>query len=326
MMKRVRAALAAFDRYQQEHAWLGFPLAVVKKFGDDNAANLAAVIAWNALAAIFPLLLVLVTVLGIFLHGDPHLQTRILNSALAEFPVIGTSLKQNVNALDRAGFGLVIGLVGSFLGARGVAGAAQTALNTVWEIPYTRRPGFPMSALRSVAMVAVLGVGIVGTTTLAGFGGGTGSIGAGLRIGAIAIAFALNVLVFSLTFRLAVAPEISWRQLWLGAFLTALAWQVLETLGGYIVAHDVKNMSAIYGTFALVLGLMSWLYLQSQLTLYAVEADVVRSRGLWPRTMIGGGRNRKDETALKAYATAEERRADQTVDVSFEPPTAGNAT
>lgn len=315
----LKNAMARFDAYQQRHSWLGFPLAVVKKFNDDNAGNLAAVMAWNAMAAIFPLLLVLVTVLGIALHGDPHLQKTILNSALAEFPVIGTSLHQNINSLNKVGFGLAVGIIGSFLGARGVANAAQTSFNSVWEVPYERRPGFPMNALRSIAIILVLGIGIIVTTTLAGFGGGTGTLGAGVRIAAIAVALVLNTFVFLVAYRLAVAAEVGWRDLRLGAILTAIGWQILQTAGSYIVAHDVKNMSAIYGTFALVLGLMSWLYLQCQLTVYAAEVDVVRARGLWPRTFLGAGRTQVDERALESYADVEERRPDQDVDVTFQP-------
>jgi membrane protein len=317
-MKKIKALINAFDSYQQGHRWLGFPLAVVKKFNDDNAGNLAAVMAWNAMLAIFPLLLVLVTVLGIALHGNPHLQTKILNSALGEFPVIGTSLHQNINALNKVGFALIVGIIGSFLGARGVANAAQTAFNSVWEVPYERRPGFPMNALRSLGIIVVLGLGIIATTTLAGFGGGTGTLGAGVRIAAIAIALVLNGLIFLVAYRLAVAKEVGWRDLWLGAALTAIIWQILQTAGSYIVSHDVKNMTAIYGTFALVLGLMSWLYLQCQLTLYAAEIDVVRARGLWPRTFLGSGRTPVDEDALESYANVEERRSDQNVDVTFD--------
>jgi YihY family inner membrane protein len=264
---------------------LGFPLAVVKKFGDDSAGNLAAVIAWSAMLAVFPLLLLLITVLGIVLRNDESLQHRILQSALVEFPVIGQQLQMNINSLNRSGIGLIVGLVGTFLGTRGVANALQNALNTVWGIPRERQPGFPWNAMRSLAIVLVLGIGLIVTATLSGFGGGTGAIGAGLRIAAIAVAFALNVVVFSVVFRLAVV-EIAWKDLWLGAFLTALGWEALLTVGGYLIAHDVKNMSAVYGTFALVLGLMSWLYLQAEITLYAVEIDVVRVQRRWPRSMV----------------------------------------
>jgi membrane protein len=283
-MTGIRALLARFDGYQQSHAVLGFPLAVVKKFGDDSAGNLAAVIAWSAMLAVFPLLLLLITVLGIVLRGDESLQHRILQSALVEFPVIGQQLQMNINSLNRSGVGLIVGLIGTFLGTRGVANALQNALNTVWEIPRERQPGFPWNAMRSLAIVLVLGIGLIVTATLSGFGGGTGAIGAGLRIGAITVAFALNVVVFSVVFRLAIV-EVAWKNLWLGAFLTALGWEALLTVGGYLIAHDVKNMSAVYGTFALVLGLMSWLYLQAEITLYAVEIDVVRVQHRWPRSI-----------------------------------------
>jgi membrane protein len=284
-MTGVRALLARFDRYQQSHATLGFPYAVVKKFGDDSAGNLAAVIAWSAMLAVFPLLLLLITILGIVLRNDPDLQRRILKSALVEFPVIGQQLQTNIKSLNRSGAGLIVGIIGTFLGTRGVANALQNALNTLWEVPRERQPGFPMNALRSLAIVLVLGIGLIVSASLSGFGGGTGAIGAGFRIGAIAVAFAVNVGVFSVVFRLATV-EVAWKDLWLGAFLTALGWEALLTLGGYLIAHDVKNMSAVYGTFALVLGLMSWLYLQAELTLYAVEVDVVRVHRRWPRSMV----------------------------------------
>lgn len=315
----MKRALARLDEFQQRTPWLAFPLAVVKKFGDDSAGNLAAILAWSAMAAIFPLLLVLVTVLGIVLRHDASLSTRIVNSAFVQFPVIGKQIRENVHSLDRVGFGLVIGLVGTFLGARGVASAAQNALNSVWEVPKDRRPKFPWNQLRSITLVLVMGIGIIVTTTLSGLGGGAGGIGIGLRVGALLGAFALNVLLFSLTFRLATAPEVQWHDLWLGAFLTAIVWQILQTLGGFIVAHSLKNMSDVYGTFALVLGLMSWLYLQAQLTLYAIEADVVRARGLWPRTFFGNGTTDVDKQALTSYGKVEERMPEERVDVDFEP-------
>jgi membrane protein len=315
----MKRALARLDNFQQRTPWLGFPLAVVKKFGDDSAGNLAAILAWSALAAIFPLLLVLVTVLGIVLRHDTSLSTRIVNSAFAQFPVIGKQIRENVHSLNRVGPGLIIGLIGTFLGARGVANAAQNALNSVWEVPKDRRPKFPWNQLRAVALVLVMGIGIILTTTLSGLGGGSGSIGAGLRIGAILTAFALNVLLFSFSFRLATAPEVAWHDLWLGAFLTALVWQILQIIGGFVVAHNLKNMSDVYGTFALVLGLMSWLFLQAQLTLYAIEADVVRARRLWPRTFFGAGTTDVDQKALTAYGKVEERIPEEQVDVDFEP-------
>jgi membrane protein len=316
----VKRRLGVVDRFQQRHPWIGFPVAVVKKFGDDQAGNLAALIAYYAFFSVFPLLLVLVTVLGIVLRNDPSLQHKILNSALTEFPVIGTQLKSNVHSLNRTGVGLAVGLLGTFWGARGVANAAQNAFNSVWEVPYKDRPGFPWNQLRSIAMIGVVGLGVIVTTALSGISGGTGGLGIGLRIAAIAVALVLNVGLFWLGFRLATAKAVATRELFLGAVLAAVVWQMLQEAGGYIVGHELKNASNVYGMFGLVLGLLSWLYLQAQFTLYAVEIDVVRHRQLWPRALVPPPLTHGDARAYRAYADVEERRPPQDVDLAVNEP------
>src|SRR4051812_23321579 len=139
-MNKVKSTLRSVDEFQQHRVWLAFPVAVWKKFGDDQAGNLAALVAYYAFVALFPLMLVLVTVLSIVLKNDPGLQQRLLNSALAQYPVIGDQLK-SIGPLHESGLALVVGLLGTFIGARGVATAMQNAMNAAWEIPYARRPG-----------------------------------------------------------------------------------------------------------------------------------------------------------------------------------------
>lgn len=312
--------LRKFDEFQQRHRVLGFPLAVVKKFGDDHAGNLAALIAYYAFFSIFPLLLVLVTVLGIVLHNDPSLQHRIVSSALVDFPVIGDQLKNNVGSLNKTGAGLIIGLIGTFWGARGVANAAQNAFNSIWEVPYKDRPGFPFNQLRSVAMIGVVGVGVLVTTGLSAVGGGSGGVGAAIRVGAIALSLVLNALLFWLGFRLATAKTVETQELLLGAVLAAIVWEVLQAVGGYLVSHQLKNSSGVYGVFGLVLGLLSWLYLQAQFTIYAVEVDIVRQRKLWPRALLAPPLTKGDERAYEAYAEVEKRRDPQDVDLDINEP------
>lgn len=280
--------VSAVDAFQQRHRALAFPIAVWRKFSDDQAGNLAALVAYYAFLSTFPLLLVLVTVLGMVLSGSPRLQQDVLNSALTEFPVIGTQLRANVHSLGRSGAGLAIGLVFTFLGARGVANAMQNAMNEVWGVPRRARPGFPASWIRSFALIAVIGLGVVVTTVLSGAGSWSGHtfLGAWGRVLVVAVSFVLNVGLFWLGLRTATAAQVSWRELRVGAFLSALAWQALQYLGGYVVAHSLRHASELYGTFGLVLGLLAWFHLQAQLTLYAVEADVVRSRKLWPRSLF----------------------------------------
>lgn len=258
-----------------------------RKFSDDQAGNLAALIAYYSFVSLFPLLLVFVTVLDIVLGSHPTLRDQVLSSTFAQFPVIGPQLKSKVNSLNQTGFALAAGLILSLLGARGVAGAVQNALNSVWDVPQDQRPGFPWSLLRSIAMIVAVGLGVTATSLLSGLAAGSGHIitGAGAHLATIAVSLLVNIGVFWLGFRLATARAVATRQLFPGALLAAIAWQVLQLLGGYIVGHQIAHSSSLYGGFAVVIGLLAWLYLQAQITLYAVEATVVRARRLWPRSL-----------------------------------------
>src|ERR1700722_1157814 len=124
-MSGIKQYLSAADQFQQRWPPLAFPVAVWSKFKDDRAGNLAALIAYYAFAALFPLLLVLVTVLNIVLKSDPSLQASVVNSAVSQYPVIGPEIQHNLGSLPATGLPLVIGLVLLLLGARGVAGAVE---------------------------------------------------------------------------------------------------------------------------------------------------------------------------------------------------------
>ena len=296
------------DALQRRYPWLGFPVAVGKKFADDNAHSLAALIAYFAFVSIFPLLLVLVTVLDIVWHGDAALRHRLLNSALDSFPVIGPELRSSASPLKETGIALIVGLATAVLGGTRVAAAAQNALNSAWMVPFSDRPRFTRNQLRNLAFVAVVGLGVVVSSFLAGAVGGSGHVltGAGARAGASAIALAVNVFVFWAAFRLATSSTVVTRDLRLGALVAAVAWQALQLLAGFFAAHVLARSSSLYGTFGIVLGLLTWLYLQAQITMVAIEIDVVRARGLWPRS-LRSPLTAQDMTAYRLYARAEQR-------------------
>jgi membrane protein len=314
-MNMLKRAIHAADVLQQRHAWLAVPVAVWKKFGDDQAGNLAALIAYYSFVAIFPLLLVLVTVLNIVLKNDPGLQHRLLSSALGHYPVIGQQLGQ-ISPLTQTGLPLVVGLLGTFFGARGVATTIQNALNTVWEVPFARRPGFLWSLLRSFGLMVVIGLGLIGTTILSGAAGRL--FGPGATVAAVAVALVLNIGVFWLSFRLGTAKEIGWRQLRLGAVIAGVIWQILQYVGTYFVSHQLAHASPVYGTFAVVIGLLAWLYLEAELTLYAVEINVVLAYRLWPRSVAPPPYTEQDRKAFQLYAQMEERSKNE--DVAVEDP------
>jgi membrane protein len=308
------------DHAQQGRPWLAFPVAVWKKFGDDQAGNLAALIAYYGFAALFPLLLVLVTVLDIVLRSNPGLKEQVLDSAFGQFPVIGPQLQQNVHGLNETGPALAIGIILTFFGARGVASAAQNALNTVWGVPMFRRPGFPWSMLRDIALILAVGIGLLVTTTLSGVAASAAkSLGAGGQVAAIVVSLILNIGVLWYGFRLATAKEIGTREMLPGAVLAAIVWQILQLIGTSLVTHTLSHSSSLYGVFGIVLGLLAWLYLQAQFTLYAVEANVVAARRLWPRSLAPPPLTAEDQRALDMYAKSQERRPEQDIQSTFTP-------
>ena len=287
-MSGIKQPLQAADRFQQRSPALGFPVAVWSKFKDDRAGNLAALIAYYAFAALFPLLLVLVTVLNIVLKSDPSLQASVVNSAVSQYPVIGPEIQHNLGSLPATGLPLVIGLVLLLLGARGVAGAMQHAMFEVWGIAEESRPKFLMSQLLGLTLVFTIGIGLIVTSFLSGVAGGVGHLISGtvVHVAAVLVSLVLNVGVFWLGFRIATAFLVRWRDLRTGAVIAAVCWQVLQLVGGYVVGHQLHRASELYGTFGIVLGLLAWLYLEAEVTLYAAEVDAVLARHLWPRSIM----------------------------------------
>ncbi|HVT66156.1 MAG TPA: YihY/virulence factor BrkB family protein, partial [Trebonia sp.] len=182
---------------------------------------------------------------------------------------------------------LAIGVLLLLFGARGVARSMGNAMQEIWGIAEADRPRFPLAQLGGIALVLVIGLGFTVTTFLSGLASGAGQVlgGAGSTVGAVAVALALNFCVFWLGFRIATGFRVGWRDLRTGAALGAVCWQVLQYAGGYVVSHQLRRASELYGTFGIVLGLLTWLFVQAEVTLYAAEVDVVRARRLWPRSV-----------------------------------------
>jgi membrane protein len=321
--------LDAVDGYQRSHRWLGFPIAVVYKFFDDQGSYLAALIAYYGFLSLFPLLLLLVTILGFALDGNPDLQADLFDSALAQFPVVGTQLRENVHSLTGSGAGLAIGIVVLLYGCLGVAGAMQNAFNRAWAVPHHRRPNPIVARLRSLLLLLVLGAGVLVTTVLAALTTGADAygadIGGALRMGAVVLAVLANVGLFTIAFRVLTAAEIATRDLLVGAVVAAVGWQAMQILGTYFVTHSLKGTQEAYGVFGLVLGLIAWIYVLALLTVLATEINVVASRRLWPRALLTPFTDSveltgADERAYTDYAGSEARKGFEVIDVGFEKP------
>jgi YihY family inner membrane protein len=303
-----------FDCYQQHHRWLAISMAVVKKFGDDSAGSLAALVAYYAFVSLFPLLLVMTTILGFVLHGNPGAQQDVEKSVLGQFPVIGDQIK--VHALTGRVSSLLIGLIVSLLGALGVTSAAQNAFDQVWAVPRKVRANFLKSRLRGLTLFAVLGILFLIATISTGLTSGIhGPLG---KVAAILIGLAVNLALFTAAFRFLTSDTVPTRHLWVGVAFAAVLWTALQFFGGIYINHVVRHASAVGEQFALVIGLLLWLHLGAQMTLYAAEINVVLTRRLYPRSLFGPPAEPADEKTLTALAKVEERSDVEQVDVHFD--------
>jgi membrane protein len=314
----LRRAYSAFDAFQARHAALAIPLAVRQKYSEDQGSYLAAAITYYAFFSVFPLLLVLTTSLGFVLHGHPHLQQRILSSAVGQFPVIGHELK--ANALSGNALALALGIAGAVWAGMGAVLAVENALNQIWGVPFTRRPAALVARLRALVLLVVLGDGLIAATVVAGVSTVGGRYGTAWKIGATLVSLALDFGLFWVGLRVLTADDVSWSDLRVAAGVAAVGYACLQLLGGYYVGHVVAKASDVYGTFALVIGLLSFIYLAVHIGLLAVEGSVVVSRTLWPRSfsvIFEEPPTAGDVAALTQQGKTAERRHDEVIDVRF---------
>jgi YihY family inner membrane protein len=283
------------DETQGRIPALSFPVAVVKKFGEDDAGHLAALIAYFGFFSIFPLMLALTTILGFVLGNDPELRRSITDSALQQFPVIGDDLR--AESLSGSWLALIVGLVGATWAGLGVVNATQKAMNTVWDVPIVERPNLLARTLRSLLMLGVA----AGFLVLSGFLSGVAQAVAGgsvLQVASLVGSILVNLLLFAAAFRILTTADVSWRDVLPGAAAAAVAWTLLLLVGQWFVRTRIEGARGAYGTFAVVIGLLSWLYLASQVTLFAAEINVVRKRRLWPRSLVDPASRRARRGAL----------------------------
>ncbi len=303
----------ALDRLQRRRRPVAFCWAVVKKYGEDEAGQLAALTAYYGFFSMLPLLMAGVTILGMVIANRADLRQHLLDSALHDVPLLGPQIARNVHALDGGGVLLGVAVLLAIWSGLGVLRSFEAAMNAVWNVPRRRRPNALQSSFRALVLLVVLGIVVLASTVLAAF---TGGASAPIALLAAAGSFLLNLVLYLAAFRLLPSRDITWRDVLPGALLGATVWTILCALGGAYIAHQLQGASQVYGTFAGVIVLLAWIYLGAQVTLYAAEINVVLRDRLWPRSLVGPLTD-ADRRALKRYPHQEERRDDMNVEVSI---------
>jgi uncharacterized BrkB/YihY/UPF0761 family membrane protein len=309
------------DRWQRHTPAAGFVMGVTKKFGDDRGGALAAELTYYGFLSLFPSLLILATVLGFI--GNEQISDGVLGRALSQFPVLGQQLGKNAaHPIEGSGIALVLGFLFLLYGVVGSTQAAQHVTAQVWAIPKVDRPGFLPRLLRGLLLLATLGVAMAGSALLSGLVTVAGASILGRGLGLVAL-LVVNVGLFAASFRVLTPKPVATRDLLPGAVAGGIGYTVLLTIGTALVQHQLRHAQAVYGQFGFVLGLIAWLALVAQLTVYAAELNVVIARHLWPRG-IAKPPTDADDRVLRDIAHEEERREDETVAVGFAPdPVAG---
>lgn len=275
------------DSFQQKHKSTAFSFAVIKKYSDDRAGYQAALVTYYGFLSLFPLLLILSTVATIAGTRNPAFGDQLVNSVSSYFPGLGESLNNSIKGASRTGPALLIGLLFALYGARGVADAFRHAANNIWHVPMARRSGFPRSQIRSFCLIVGAGCGFIAAAIITGYAATSGS-GMGARMLSIACNLVILYGVFVFIMRLSLPLSIPVKKFRFGAAFCAVGVTVLQQLGTILLAHHAKGLSSAYSAVLVsTLGLIAWIYLQSQVVMYAMVIDTVRDGNLWPRSLSG---------------------------------------
>ncbi len=315
-MNPAERVLRQVDAVQQHHKVTAFVFGVVKKYGDDNGGVLVANLAYSSFVSLFPLLLVLVTVLGLVAAADPAIRQDVLRSVENQFPLIGQQLTGNVHVLRRSSvIGLVIGLLALIWGTSGLAQAGLFTMAQVWNLPGPARPGYVQRLGRAALFIGVLGLGVILTTLLTGLDA-FGHHGTLTAVLVEVLAALVNIAIYIIGFRVLTPKGVPSGKLLPGAIAGGIAWTLLQALGTFLVRHFLHSDS-VYGVFATVLGLIAWIYLAVEITVYSAEINVVLARRLWPRTMVQPPLTEADRASMALQALQNQRREEQHVEVSY---------
>ncbi|TAK68311.1 MAG: ribonuclease BN [Actinomycetota bacterium] len=305
------------DTLQRNHAVFGFPYAVVKKYGDDEAGKQAALVTYYGFLSVFPILLLVVTVATRVLVDNVELRQQVIDA------VVPADLRDAVNSavltLPTSGLPLIIGIVGLLLTGTGVVFSAYDALNHLAGVPHRDRFSFVPRYLRALAMLVVTLIGAFGVGVLSVLAGSLPDIAGAGRIAGLVGAALVVFVVLVLAAKLLVARPVALSAVWPAAALGSVTVALMLVLGGQLLTYLVSRSGPLYGSFATVVGLFSLIYLVSQALMYSAEVALVRRRRAWPRALDASRPTAADLRAYTALAREQERTPGARVSWRYSP-------
>jgi YihY family inner membrane protein len=317
-MNPVEKTIRRIDATQQRFTPTAFVFGVVKKYGDDNGGVLVSNLAYSVFISLFPLLLIMVTILGLVVAGHPSIQKDVTDAVANQIPLLGSTLTSNVHELRRSStIGLIVGLLVLIYGVTGLAQAGLFTMQQVWNLPGPARPGYVQRLGRSLLFLALLGGGVIVTTALASLSTYLHGWGFWIKLLINVVTAAFGTGMYLGAFRALTAKGVPTRSLLPGAITGGILWTILQVLGAWLVHHFLHSNS-VYGIFASVLGLLAWIYLATEITVYSAEINVVLARRLWPRSIVQPPLTEADRASLALQALQNQRRPEEHIEVTWD--------
>lgn len=248
----------------------------------DKASRLAAALAFYTAVSLAPLMVVVLAVAGL-VFGKDALQGRLAGelSGLVG-PQAASFIQEVVQSASNPKSGVlasVLGVITLLLGASGVFGQLQDALNTIWNVESPRRGFWGTIKARFLSLTLVIGVGFLLTVSLvlsAALAAFSKSTGLFQPIVHEIVSVGVFTLLFGMIFKMLPDVEIAWKNVFLGALVTAVLFTLGKSLLGVYLGHSAVGSS--YGAAGALVVLLLWLYYSAQILFLGAEFTQVYSR------------------------------------------------
>jgi membrane protein len=291
--------------------------ATAKEFGKDDVGYMAAALTYYAFFSVFPMLLLAVTLTGVFIQNAEEARSFILNNvahvAPSSLELLQSALTEALKNRDSAGWFALVSLATLAFSASGAFDALDKAINRAWSSE--KMPSFLAGKLTSFVMMLVIAalliLSVVLSATLAATQRVTTSA-VGDLVGSVpgqaifwwilnvAASLAIVFLGFALLYRFVPRCDVSFRDVWPAALITAIAWTIAKEGFAFFLGSSFANYSAVYGTLGTVIALLTWIYISSVIVLVGAEfsAEIARVRDL--REKVGGQGHAKEADKKKS--------------------------
>jgi YihY family inner membrane protein len=307
-----------FDELQQQHWWLAHPIGAVRKYADDRGSALAGLVTFQVFLGMLPLLVVVLTVLGRLIDVSPEIRDAILESTIAQFPVIGSRIEDDIDTLAPDGIWIVASIAGLLWTATGIYHSMQLALNQVWNVEGVGRQGFVSRHLRALLLFALVILAALGTAFIRGRPLLPWRSAILLDIGSALISAVIAIGLLLAVFRIVVAPSIPTAHLVPAAVLGGLFWELLQRIGTWVVLDRLAEAEDLYGSIGFVVVALFWINLLARSAIFANEWAVVSWQGLWPRRIAQPPLTEADRRVLERLVLNERRRPEEHIDITWD--------